>query len=628
MRYQLKNSLSIGLILSAILSYAQWSFAGGGPENVCLVVNANSAESMVIANGYTQLRHIPPNNVVYLPWTGDSDRTNIDEFREKVLKPVLKTLDDRKLTNQIDCITYSSNFPWSVEFFTDFKSPLKKSASAVKPQTQAWSNIVGKRGSLTGLTYLYRRVLNRDTDYTALDANRYMRLTILGRQIRPTMGFRGTIQFDTSDRPVTSGGEKYLLSTTLAVIATEKRQGTTLRQAMDYLKRSTEVDGTQPKGTIYFTITDTIRTKARAGGIRTAKRVLDAMGVPNEILKGQAMALNKKDVLGLTCGTASFTWSTTGSTLLPGSLCDNLTSFGGYMLYGQNQTALTEFLRHGAAGACGTVAEPFLNKQLLAKFPSPMLHVHYLQGCSLGEAFYQSIRAPYQQLIVGDALCQPFARIPVVSVSDISPGQRVQGILTLRPEAKIPPRKFPIAPGITSAEKASSSNETKSSDHVPETVDHFELFVDGIRTTTAKSGEPLSLDTAKLGDGYHELRIVAVGPSPIFTQGRKIIWIVTANHGHTITASKKAGRIITGKPMTISARCPGAERIEVRHNGRILSTIKGSEGSTTVKPEILGIGFGYLQVVGIHGPRPEDQTFARPIVLAVEQPLTFPTNQN
>jgi len=55
------------------------------------------------------------------------------------------------------------------------------------------------------------------------------------------------------------------------------------------------------------------------------------------------------------------------------------------------QTPLTEFLRFGAAGASGTVTEPYA---IPAKFPDPFVHVHYVAGCCLAESFYQSITGP------------------------------------------------------------------------------------------------------------------------------------------------------------------------------------------------------------------------------------------
>ena len=77
-----------------------------------------------------------------------------------------------------------------------------------------------------------------------------------------------------------------------------------------------------------------------------------------EILEG-TVPLNRKDVQGVVMGTAVFDWKASGSTILPGAICDNFTSFGGVMTQGAGQTPLSEFLRYGAAGASGTVTEPY-----------------------------------------------------------------------------------------------------------------------------------------------------------------------------------------------------------------------------------------------------------------------------
>ena len=43
------------------------------------------------------------------------------------------------------------------------------------------------------------------------------------------------------------------------------------------------------------------------------------------------MPLNKPDVQGVMMGTASFDWKASGSTILPGAICEHFTSFGGVM---------------------------------------------------------------------------------------------------------------------------------------------------------------------------------------------------------------------------------------------------------------------------------------------------------
>ena len=134
-----------------------FGFAGGGPENVMLVVNRRSGSSLAIANHYQQLRQSPDSNVVYLDWYGDINATTIDAFRDKILTPILTTIDKRKLSNQIDYIIYSSDFPYAVNF--DKEVPGDKFS----------------KGSITGLTYLTPLVMAK-TSYSGETMNWYMRM--------------------------------------------------------------------------------------------------------------------------------------------------------------------------------------------------------------------------------------------------------------------------------------------------------------------------------------------------------------------------------------------------------------------------------------------------------------------
>ena len=66
--------------------------AGGGPENVVLVVNARSWASLTVANHYAAARRIPPGNVVYLDWNGDLEDIDVATFRRELLGPVMQAV--------------------------------------------------------------------------------------------------------------------------------------------------------------------------------------------------------------------------------------------------------------------------------------------------------------------------------------------------------------------------------------------------------------------------------------------------------------------------------------------------------------------------------------------------------
>ena len=82
------------------LVVAQPARAGGGSENVLLVVNSNSDSSKTIANAYIELRKIPPNHVLYIDWKGNLEATAGETFRDKILTPVVKALEERRLTSR------------------------------------------------------------------------------------------------------------------------------------------------------------------------------------------------------------------------------------------------------------------------------------------------------------------------------------------------------------------------------------------------------------------------------------------------------------------------------------------------------------------------------------------------
>ena len=88
--------------------------AGGGPENIFLLVNSNSVDSMTVANHYVDLRQIPPENVFYLNWKRPVTQTFGKLFREEILMPALKEIEKRKLGAQVDYLIYSCDFPWRV----------------------------------------------------------------------------------------------------------------------------------------------------------------------------------------------------------------------------------------------------------------------------------------------------------------------------------------------------------------------------------------------------------------------------------------------------------------------------------------------------------------------------------
>jgi len=367
------------------------------------------------------------------------------------------------------------------------------------------------------------------------------------------------------------------------VLGVTTDRGNTVAEVIHYLKRSAAADGTHPRGTIYYCQNDNVRSTTRDKLFPRAVRALEELGLNAEILQAR-VPMKKKDIQGCMIGWSNFKWHAYGNVILPGAICEHLTSWGGVM----SGTGLSVFLRHGAAGASGTVHEPY---SMQAKFPLATIHVHYARGCTLAEAFYQSVYGPYQLLIVGDPLCRPWANIPEVALEGVQAGATVKGTITLKPSATIP-------------------GNSK--------VERFELFIDGWRRAACRVGESFVWDTTRLADGYHEFRVVAIEAGLIRSQGRKMLPIFVANHGRTITASiQPTGHVDPAQPLVVTAASPGSSGIAVLHNSRQVGRIDGESGRVTIDPVTLGTGPVQLRVVGIGQGGPSGYLMAPPFDLTI-----------
>ena len=545
---------SLAPLLVFVLAMAAPARAGGGPENTLVVVNGLSWASRTIANHYVDLRHIPPANVVEVDWHGDLHTTKVDLFRQEILQPVFEAMERRKLTNQIDYIVYSSDFPWQIDVTENLHG-------------QTVPSQLSPLASLTGATYLSEFVLAKSPEIVSLQSNQYMRSLGQRQTTIPTHGFRSWYGWGAGGELLENGGRRYYLS---AVLAVTSGRGNSVKEALSYLGRSASADGTTPKGSIYYHATSDVRSTTRQWGFDAAVQALKRQGVRAEVVS-TVIPVGKSDVMGATMGVNFFNWPTGKSQLRPGAFCDNLTSTAGMFREFDGQTPITEFLRYGAAGASGAVNEPY---SIQEKFPTPDIHVHYARGCSLAEAFYQSVFGPYQLILVGDPLCQPWAVAPKVTVAGVTPDAEISGKVALTPTAET---------------------------NAPLGVDRFELYVDGKLTDRIAAGGSFQLDTRPLGDGEHELRVVAIESGPIETQGRAIIPVRVKNGAHSVkvVSAPRAARL--GKKFVVKVESPGAKSIALLHNGRVVGRINGESGQATLGTHTLGLGPARVDVVAMRG---------------------------
>ena len=655
-----------------------------GPENTLVVVNAESSDSLAIANRYIQLRDIPASNVVYLKnISADKESWSTKWFKLRVLTPVLEAMRKRRIENQIDCIAYSSGFPTRINFQPEMKTYLKQTGKKYAiTQHAPWA-------SITSLTYFHRNAFSDTPNFLELDANHFANPRRMKVLANPFSGADAT-KYSTAIRQTNSGnyqvaikslteltkkhpqqttvvyslarclalngqkdkaiaalqrvkslgfahrsvitkdaafialksnpafkqivnqmedlpdgltttrsfsgqnywakngwangtqdqGERYLLSSVLAV--TGKNQST-LQASLDRLKSSVAADGTAPKGNVYFADHKDPRSRTRKNQFSFAAAELKSLGRSASI--GPAIyPKNDSRVIGVTMGSAKPKWPASKSKFLPGAICDNFTSYGAWWEK-TGQTQISEFLDAGAAGASGTVYEPFT---IAAKIPSARWHAHYARGTTLAESYYQSVSGPFQLLLVGDPLCCPFGKFPEFKITGLKDKDTVTKdfVLKFEPQAGSP------------------------------SIKHFELFYDDIFLSRVTSNK-IKIAIDDISAGYHEIRIVGVSDAPIVRKRSQKLGFTVNKGDISINLHLENPECILGQVLRAKVDSSTDSQVLIQQNRRTIASVQSGE-SFEIPTAELGAGETTLQAIVV---LPENQTIkGEPVSVSLAAP--------
>ncbi len=361
----------------------------------------------------------------------------------------------------------------------------------------------------------------------------------------------------------------YLLSFSLALCM---ERGLTQEEALRQLKTSIDADFSQPKGVFYFAKNDDVRTTSRASGFKIACDRLKTLGHECEVMTDDYMP-RSKTCMGVMLGNAFFNWGESKSKLVPGALADNLTSFGAVMDI-DDQTKLTEFLRYGAAASSGTVAEPYA---IPAKFPHATMQSSYAAGLTAAEAYYSSLAGPYQLLIAGDPLCQPFATPPRFQVDGIKTGDRINERT------------------LVALKAVDDSKATK--------IRHVALLLDGQFKTKVSIPSQVKITGERLAPGSHELRFIATEESRIETRWETSFWVILGPDESQVRFSgPNSWKAADRKPLVVNVIGSNPKNpIEIRHDNVKVASVERGKNTCEIPVDKLGTGPVRLQAVEFVG---------------------------
>jgi hypothetical protein len=516
------------LIFVCLLALASPTvIAGGGPTGVVVVYNPNDPRSVTIANEYQQVRGIPERNMVPYAFPTVFSRTTALDF----VYSLRATLKARGLEPQLQSIALAGVTPLSSRTTSPsinsvslhsflYMSPNYSYASA--PTFPIWNTAYANPAAINGPAPNGTVALTATTTYEGM---RYWPVS--------SIGFPG-------------------------------KGGNSLREILGFIARAKARDGLKPTGgTVYWPLNSDVRAGARVHEIDDVKDVWHLRGIRYQVtIVGEAWVSDRADIQGGVVGTIHFT--DRGNTYFPGAWVDHLTSTGGDLESIAGQDPCSKWLRAGADGSSGTMSEPMANPD---KFPHAHIHTHLRAGASLVEAFWQSIRLPAEIICLGDPLLQTFADFPNVSLTAPAEGATVSGNV------------------LIAATAAPTGGKTLEP--------HLDLFIDGRRIAIGQAGETISatrtvggfsVNTATLGDGWHEVRVVAYNNDSVRTQNEAVRTIKVSNAGQSLalngpaTVNPDGNATFTVTPVGLG----DLTSLTLQANGRTLATLPTSGGSANI----------------------------------------------
>lgn len=533
---------AVGVLL---LASSATALAGGSPENALIIIDPSRLDAQYVANYYKNARNIPDANILYMdPGAGDYATFVTDN-----LDALFGELANDGVADHIDYIVIAP--PES--FFVSAPGLIADGCSSVNRFSI---------GSAYTMAFITDEILSGGLN--SQENNRYYRN---GDAVR---FFDSSLTYRIGKPEESAEARRYFIGFCLGYTGS---RGNSVGELLSMIDRSVAVDGTFPAGVFYFMqTTDGNRSSPRHGAFPATVSSIEENGGQAEHLQA-VLPIGQDDCLGIMTGWASPGIETADLTILPGAICDHLTSFAGTFDTG-SQEKMSLWIRRGASGTCGTVEEPC---NYAGKFPHSRAHLYYLLGLSLGESIFRSLNfVPFQPLMYGDPLTRPFAHLPVVSVPD-APSAQVSGMLTLTPSATT---TDPLA-----------------------AILGFDLLIDGVLHSSILPGGQFVVDSAQLSDGWHDLRVLGFDDSLVKSTGRWLSAIETSNRGRSISAavSPPTGDHSTLFTATIAASGVGAP-VETRllHNGRVVAAAQGAATSLSVFGLSLGAGHVTVQAEALY----------------------------
>ena len=388
------------LVALPVVLFSGSAVAYPGPDSVAVLASQDSAESVALADAYAKFRAVPARQVCKIPGIPQTDDVSLSDYQTKILAPFEQCLTTNGVHDRIEAVLVTRGVPMRVVVPISTGTSIVSTTAALA----TWESTMqgGDAGGAPLLGQEPGTIVNCGSPcYGAAWSNP------LGKLNAPFH----------AKYTVTSGGVKWA---PLLVTMLHGRTQADAQMLIDSAITAEKNGGA--KGTFMF-----------MDGADSARGVLDAE-FPNVMNQLKALgytdvqevpfnsSLTGQTLASFFVGTASIGTTIEGNTYLPGSLVDNLTSFGAvpqnFAASGETQVSISRWVEKGVGGVHGTVDEPLNNV-----FPNRNLIVDYVKGAPLAEAYFRWFPYVYwKNLVLGDPMLAPYAKRPTVTITGLADG--------------------------------------------------------------------------------------------------------------------------------------------------------------------------------------------------------------
>ncbi len=403
--------------------------------NVVVLYNADIPEATAVAKHYEKARSLPAGHLCAVSGLKATDTTiDVATFKSKIQGSLDTCIAALPQPEMVDYVVIVRGLPYDVTLPTYGASlqAVVQVRHAIKIGDKSEIAGAGQPGNTTATVanpFHSASFVDYSADYTVDNLYKawYSDANILVRNNPPPAFHSADAKsgggYDVVGNSLNYTTNVYDWSKNNLVIVTSL-DGFDYKDANDLIDRGVASDGTFPKAEIMCMQGEDSARAARDPECEFTTRMLTSAGFNGKWVTPFSGTLSGHTVAAYFTGSAdSVKNAIAGNTFVPGAITDNLTSYGAAISNfscstdgtkcpaAEAQTSCARFVRAGATGTHGTVAEPLNNV-----FPNAGSMLLYTFGYSLGESYFLSERFLYwQNITLGDPLATPFATRPIVT---------------------------------------------------------------------------------------------------------------------------------------------------------------------------------------------------------------------